>query len=284
MKKLLGALALIIGMVTALPAGAAGGTYPLERAPDRLNDLAALQNGAKLFVNYCLNCHSASSVRYSDLRQIGLTDAQILNNLVFAGNSVHDMMVVAMNPVDAKTWFGTAPPDLSVMARAKSTNAGPSGTDYIYTYLRSFYRDYTKLTGWDNLVFPNVGMPHVMWREQGPRRLTKVEVRPVEGATDGSWERVTTEYDEFGYSTTKVEPTAAPIGHHASVEYKFTPLNPEAAKAFDNQIADLAAFMEWMAEPMKLERQRIGVWVILCLAIFMVIAWRLNAVYWKDVK
>ncbi len=285
MKKLLGVFALMIGTLAAAPAAVAANGVPLERAPDRLNDLAALQNGAKIFVNYCLNCHAASSVRYSDLRQIGLTDAQIQNNLVFAGDSVNDMMTIAMSTNDAKRWFGTAPPDLTLMARAKSSTAG-SGSDYIYTYMRSFYRDNTKITGWDNLVFPNVGMPHVMWREQGPRLLTKVEVRPASGEADsaGTWERITTVFDEFGYQTQQVEPTAAPVGHAPRVEYNFTPLNPEAAKAFDNQIADLTAFMEWMSEPVKLKRQRIGVWVILYLFIFLVIAWRLNAVYWKDVK
>src|SRR5690606_8493025 len=253
MKKLLGVIALVLGMAAAAPvAVAAEGGIPLERAPARLNDLAALQNGAKLFVNYCLNCHSANSVRYSDLRDIGLTDEQIQNNLVFTGETVNDMMRIAMTPDDAKNWFGTAPPDLSLMARAKSVNAGPSGADYIYTYMRSFYRDATKLTGWDNLVFPSVGMPHVMWNVQGPRTLTKVEVHPVvpeEGAEPtGDWERVTTVYDENGFATKTVEPTTAPIGHAASVQYQFEAADPAAARAYDNQIADLTAFMEWMAE------------------------------------
>lgn len=288
MKKLLGALALMMVMVAAPSAHAAEGGAPLEVAPNRINDLASLQNGAKIFVNYCLNCHSANSVRYSDLRNIGLTDAQIQGNLVFAGNSVNDMMRIAMTPADAKRWFGTTPPDLSIMARAKSVNAGPSGADYIYTYMRSFYRDATKLTGWDNVVFPSVAMPHVMWQQQGPRTFTKVVTHEVFDETSGEskgWERVTTVFDEAGYSTSTAEPMQG-AGHstHASTEFRFTAKDPARAQAYDNQIADLTAFMSWMAEPIQSDRKRIGVWVLLYLGLFLVVAWRLNAVYWKDVK
>lgn len=281
MKKLLGAFALMMSVVAAPSVQAAEAGVPLEKAPARINDLAALQNGAKVFVNYCLNCHSANSVRYSDLREIGLTDAQIQSNLVFTGKTVNDMMRIAMTPDDAKKWFGTAPPDLSVMARAKSVNAGPSGADYIYTYMRSFYRDSAKLTGWDNLVFPSVAMPHVMWQEQGPRTLTKSEVRH---AADGSWERVTTQYDEFGNMSVKAEPVANHLGHGGALDIRFEAKDPAKAKAYDQQIADLTAFMSWMAEPVQTKRKQIGLWVLLYLGLFLAIAWRLNAVYWKDVK
>src|SRR5690606_29996972 len=247
MKKLLGALALMMVVMAAPSVHAAEGGAPLDVAPNRSNDLASLQNGAKTFVNHCLNCHSANSVRYSDLRNIGLTDAQIQGNLVFSGTSVNDMMRIAMTPADAKRWFGTTPPDLSVMARAKSINAGPSGVDYIYTYMRSFFRDATKLTGWDNTVFPSVAMPHVMWQQQGPRTLTKVvthEVFDVETGASKGWERATTVFDEFGYSTVTTEPVAGGAAHqHASTEFKFTAKDPARAQAYDNQIADLTAFM-----------------------------------------
>src|SRR5690606_25505813 len=126
-----------------------------------------------------------------------------------------------MTPQDAKRWFGTTPPDLSVMARAKSINAGPSGADYIYTYLRSFYRDASKLTGWDNTVFPSVAMPHVLWQEQGPRTLTRVAVHEAvneEGVSQG-WERVTTVFDEDGFSKTTTEPIAEGVHPHASTEF-----------------------------------------------------------------
>ena len=142
-KKLIGAVAL---MLTCTATFAAGGGFPLDKAPYRVNDMASLQNGAKLFVNYCLNCHSASSMRYNKLKDIGLTDQQIKESLLFTGDKIGDMMHVAMTPKDAKAWFGTTPPDLSVIARAKSVNAGPSGSDYLYTYLRTFYRDTSRAT------------------------------------------------------------------------------------------------------------------------------------------
>lgn len=287
MKKLLGAIALLVGAVVApSTAMAAEAGIPLEKAPKSVTDLAALQNGARLFVNHCLNCHSANSVRYSDLRSIGLTDEQIKNNLVFPGETVNDMMTIAMHPADAARWLGVAPPDLSLMARAKSINAGPSGSDYIYTFLRSYYRDASKLTGWNNLLFPNVGMPHVLWNEQGPRSLTVVEVHEAqnaEGQPSGEWERITTRYDVNGYSTVETEAVARPV-QGAYKTTTFTPVDTRQAAVFDNKVADLTAFMTWMSEPNQAERKRIGVWVLLYLGLFLVIAWRLNAVYWKDVK
>ena len=279
-KKLIGALAL---MMTCTVAGAAGGEFPLDKAPNRINDLASLQNGAKLFVNYCLNCHSASSMRYNKLKDIGLTDQQIKENLLFTGEKVGDLMNGSITAKDGKMWFGAAPPDLSVMARAKSINAGPSGTDYIYTYLRTYYRDTSKATGWDNLAFPSVGMPHVLWDRQGPRELTTTVVHQVEKDGKKSWERVTTVFDPMGYTTSKVEPLANFKGV-ASVDHKFKALDPAKSAAYDNDIADIANFMQWMAEPVQQKRKQIGVWVLLFLGIFFVVAWRLNASFWKHVK
>ena len=152
LKKLIAALALV--PVLAL---ASEGGFPLERAPDRTKDLVSLQNGAKLFVNYCLNCHSASAMRYNRLRDIGLTEDQIKNNLLFTGDKVGDLMKVSLTAKDAKEWFGTTPPDLSVIARAKASEAG-SGADYLYTYMRTFYKDDSRPIGWNNMVFPNVGI------------------------------------------------------------------------------------------------------------------------------
>jgi len=280
-KKLIGAVAMMLACTATY---AAEGGYPLETAPNRLNDVAALQNGAKLFVNYCLNCHSASSMRYNKLQDIGLTDEQIKENLLFTGEKVGDLMHVAMAPQDAKKWFGTTPPDLSVIARAKSVNAGPSGADYIYTYLRTFYRDTARATGWNNLVFPNVGMPHVLWELQGPRELTTVAMHEVE-TKDGarSWERITTSYDAQGFATAKAEPVADFHGH-ASVEAKFKALDPAKTAAYDNDVADLTAFLSWMAEPQQLFRKQLGVWVLLFLGLFLIVAWRLNASYWKHVR
>jgi len=161
MKKLFFAL-----LCLPLLALAAGPSVPLDKAPDRARDNAALQNGAKVFINYCLNCHSASYYRYNRLTDLGLTEQQIKDNLLFTTDKVGELMTIGMRREDAKLWFGAAPPDLTVIARARSSHDG-SGADWLYTYMRGFYRDDTRPTGWNNTVFSNVGMPHVLWELQG---------------------------------------------------------------------------------------------------------------------
>jgi ubiquinol-cytochrome c reductase cytochrome c1 subunit len=161
MKKLFLAL-----LCAPLLAFASGAELHLDKAPDKANDLPALQHGAKLFVNYCLNCHSASYLRYNRLQDIGLTEEQIKGNLLFTAEKTGETMTIAMQRADAKVWFGAAPPDLSVIARARASEFG-SGADWLYTYLRGFYRDDARPTGWNNVVFANVGMPHVLWELQG---------------------------------------------------------------------------------------------------------------------
>jgi ubiquinol-cytochrome c reductase cytochrome c1 subunit len=161
MKKLL--LSLLMLPVLAF---ASGPELHLDKAPDRSGNNAALQNGAKIFVNYCLNCHSASYMRYNRLSDIGLSDDQIRENLLFTADKVGEPMRIAMQRAEAKQWFGAAPPDLTVIARARASEFG-SGSDWLYTYLRSFYRDDKRPTGWNNVVFENVGMPHALWELQG---------------------------------------------------------------------------------------------------------------------
>lgn len=253
--KLLKKLIAVVALVPALALANEGG-FPLDHAPDRTKDLAALQNGAKLFVNYCLNCHSASAMRYNRLRDIGLTEDQIRNNLLFTSDKVGDLMKVAMPAKDAKEWFGAVPPDLSVIARAKASGAG-SGGDWLYTYLRTFYKDDTRPTGWNNLVFPNVGMPHVLWELQG------VHAAKFEEEKDPH-EEGRTIHKFAGFE--QVKP-----GKMSAIEY-------------DNAVADLVAYLEWMGEPAQNTRKRLGVWVLLFLGVFMVLTWRLSASYWKDVK
>jgi len=250
-KKLLATLA----MVPVLALASEGG-FPLDPAPDRGNDLAALQNGARLFVNYCLNCHSASLVRYNRLRDIGLSEDQIRDNLLFTSDKVGDLMKTAMNEKDAKAWFGALPPDLSVIVRAKSSGEG-SGADYVYTYLRTYYKDDSRPTGWNNLVYPNVGMPHVLWQLQGVRKAKFVE-----------------ENDPHEEGKTM---------HRFAGFEQVTP-GKLSQREFDNQIGDLVAFMGWMAEPVKAKRQAIGVWVLLFLALLVLLTWRLNASFWREVK
>ena len=152
---------------------AAGAVLHLDRAPVS-KDPAALQHGAKLFVNYCLNCHSASFMRYNMLQNIGLSEQLIRDNLMFTGERVGDQMKVAMRPADAKVWFGTAVPDLTLIARQRNSEFG-SGADWLYSYLRQFYRDPERPTGWNNVVFENVGMPHVLWELQGDQVATVSE-------------------------------------------------------------------------------------------------------------
>jgi ubiquinol-cytochrome c reductase cytochrome c1 subunit len=165
MKKLLIAL-----LCAPLLAFAAGVELHLDKAPDHSRDLPALQNGAKVFINYCLNCHSASYFRYNRLTDIGLTEVQIKDNLLFASDKVGETMTIAMRRAEAKQWFGAAPPDLTVIARARASEFG-SGADWLYTYLRGFYRDDARPTGWNNTVFANVGMPHVLWELQGQQEM-----------------------------------------------------------------------------------------------------------------
>jgi len=249
-KKLLAVLALLPGFVFANE-----GTVQLDRAPER-SDISSLQNGAKLFVNHCLNCHSASSMRYNRLRDLGLNEDQIKSNLLFSGEKVGDMMTIAMRPGDAKTWFGAVPPDLTVIARAKSSGAG-TGADYLYTYLRTFYKDDTRPTGWNNLVVPNVAMPHVLWQLQGVRTVKMVE-----------------EADPHDKAKT--------VHRFAGFE-QVTP-GTVSQQEFDSQVADLVAYMSWMAEPTRDLRKRLGAIVLIFLSVLAFLAWRLNASYWKDVK
>ncbi|MDP1651144.1 MAG: cytochrome c1 [Rhodocyclaceae bacterium] len=158
---------LLIALLCApLLAFAAGAELRLDKAPDRARDYPALQNGAKVFINYCLNCHSASYMRYNRLQDIGLTEQQIKDNLLFTTDKVGELMTIGMRRAEAKQWFGVPPPDLTVIARARASEFG-SGSDWLYTYLRGFYRDDARPTGWNNTVFSNVGMPHVLWELQG---------------------------------------------------------------------------------------------------------------------
>ena len=254
MKKfILSVILALTSALTAMPALAAGGGIPLDKAPNRLNDLGALQNGAKLFVNYCLNCHAASYMRFNRLTDIGLTEQQIKDNLLFTTDKVGETMKVAMDPKQAKDWFGGNPPDLTVIARSRSGSAG-SGADYLYTYLRTYYRDDTKATGWNNLAFPNVGMPHVLWELQGERQ--------------------------------PVFETASSHGHEVQVFKGWQQVKPGAMdqRTYDSSIADLVGYLSWMAEPAQNTRIRIGVWVLLFLGLFILVAWRMNAAYWKDIK
>jgi ubiquinol-cytochrome c reductase cytochrome c1 subunit len=246
-------LGLLLACGFTLGAQANVGAAAWDKAPAKTSDMAALQNGAKLFVNYCLNCHSAAFMRYNRLGDIGLTAEQIRSNLLVTNSKIGDTMKAAIDPQQAKAWFGVNPPDLTVIARSRA-GAGGTGADYLYTYMRSFYKDDTKPTGWNNLLFPNVAMPHVLWELQGERRAVFEEVK-VHGAATSVFK---------GWEQVKPGTMTAP--------------------QYDQAVGDLVAYLQWMGEPVQNTRVRVGVWVLLFLAVFTFCAWRLNAVYWKEVK
>jgi ubiquinol-cytochrome c reductase cytochrome c1 subunit len=251
MKKLLFTLIAALGIVMgAQAAGGEGVTW--DKAPKVTNDLPALQHGAKLFVNYCLNCHSAAFMRYNRLAEIGLSEQQIKDNLLFTTEKVGETMRATIDPNQAKEWFGANPPDLTLIARSRSGHGG-TGADYLYTFLRTFYRDPTKATGWNNLAFPNVGMPHALWELQGVREpvFEKQNSHGQEVQVFRGWKQVS-------------PGTMTPI-------------------QYDQAIANLVGYLTWMAEPAQNTRVRVGVWVLIFLAIFTFIAWRLNAAFWKNV-
>ncbi len=255
MKKILFTLMMFMALSSGVQAS--GSSYPLDKFPkERLSDLASLQNGAKLFVNYCMGCHEAAFLRYNRMQNIGLSEAQIKQNLMFGTEKVGDTMKSAISARSAKEWFGATPPDLTLVARSRASGAG-SGPDYLYTYLRTFYRDETRPTGWNNRLFPNVGMPHALWELQGIRSAHFVE---------------------------KADPHDASKKVHAFAGYESISMGTLTPQAYDSQVADLVAFMTWMAEPQAQSRVRIGVGVLIFLFGFFFIAWRLNAAFWKDVK
>ena len=254
MKKLLLSFFVALGLVSvSVTVNASSGDFHWDKATDKTNDMVALQNGAKIFVNYCLNCHSAAYMRYNRLKDIGLTDIQIKDNLLFATDKVGETMKSSIDPKQAKDWFGGNPPDLTVIARSRAGHGG-SGPDYLYTLLRSYYRDETKPTGWNNLAFPSIGMPNPLWELQGERK-------PLFDARK-----------EHGHDVQVF------TGWEQTKPGTLTPLQ------YDQSVGDLVSYLQWMGEPSQNQRVRVGVWVLLFLCAFTLIAWRLNASFWKDIK
>jgi ubiquinol-cytochrome c reductase cytochrome c1 subunit len=283
MKKLL-ALVLLVAAPAAFAAG--GGGAPLDHWDrNKSRDLAALQNGAKLFANYCIGCHAAGSMRWNRLRDLGLDEKQIKDFLVPPGGRVGDLMTIAMKPADAKVWFGKQPPDLSVVERAR-TSFDYTGVDYLYTLLRGYYRDAASPTGWNNIVYPSIAMPHILWERQGARDVTidKVAEETIKVGDEDTkvMVRTVSVFDANGYSTV----TREQLKGHPAAKTDFTakPADAVRARQFDSDVGDLVAYLHYMTEPVRDDRVRIGVWVLLAIGVFTVLAWRLNAVYWKDVR
>jgi ubiquinol-cytochrome c reductase cytochrome c1 subunit len=224
----------------AAPVFAAGGGA-LMHADVNVRDIAAIQRGARLFVNYCLSCHSASYMRYNRLAEdLGLDEDVVMDNLVFADVKIGETMDIAMQPEDAEAWLGKVPPDLSLHSRSR-------GADWLYTYLMTFYQD--ESGSWNNRVLPNASMPHVFWQLQGIQK-------PVYTSQDGQ---------DVVDHLVLAEP-----GLQTPEEYERT-------------VRDLVTFMEYLGEPAKLVRKDVGIWVLLFLAAFALLAYALKAEYWRDV-
>ena len=243
MKKLF----LVLGLLLPVLAAANEGVH-LDHAPIDPTNQASLQRGAKLFVNYCLSCHSAAYMRYNRLRDIGLTEAEIKQNLMFAGEKVGEQMKVAMPKSSAKAWLGAAPPDLSVQARAYA-----NGADWLYSYLRGFYRDDSRPTGWNNTVYDKVAMPHVLWELQGEQVL-----------------KVQEQVDAHGEKSELHTLVLQKPGKLSPVEY-------------DAAVADLVNYLVFMSEPAKNFRLRLGLAVLAFLGLFFIVAFYLKKEFWKDI-
>lgn len=236
-------LAFLFAVLIAGPALASGSSYPLDKAPVDLGNTVSLQRGAAAFQSYCSGCHSLAYMRYSRLTDIGLTEDQIKKTLLPANAKLGDTMSIPMRPEDAKSWFGVRPPDLSVEARSR-------GADWIYTYLRTFYRDESRPTGWNNLVYERSAMPHVLFQLQG----------------------------EFA-----LEPAAANGEHHASPKLARLSDGRLSAAEYDSITGDITNFLAWVSEPAQDTRVRMGFFVIGFLLVLLVLVYNLKKEYWKDV-
>jgi ubiquinol-cytochrome c reductase cytochrome c1 subunit len=253
------AMMLAWALLAAPLAAVAAEGAKLDRLPADVNpnDPVSLQRGAQVYVNYCMGCHSAGYMRYNRLQDLGLSEQQIRDNLIFTGAKVGELMKTAMDPRDSKEWFGAPPPDLSVIARSRSSHAG-SGADWLYSYLRGFYRDPSRPTGWNNTVYPNVGMPHVLWQLQGEQAL-ETQVRSI------------------------------PIGNKGEVrkyeEQKLVLVKPGAMRpaVYDRMVADLVNFLVYVGEPARQLRVDLGIWVLMVLAAFTFLSYLIKKEYWKDV-
>lgn len=242
----------LLACASAAWAAADSECYPLQQANTDVGSLSSLQRGARNFVNYCLGCHSAQFMRYSQVAEdLALTEDELQANLMFTGERIYDAMESAMPAEKARQWFGNAPPDLSLITRSR-------GVDYVYTFLKSFYADPSRPTGADNAVLPGTAMPNVLADLQGPQ-TPRYETRV---ADDGAETQCLVALDPGG---------AGPPGEMP-------------AAAFDSFVRDTVTFLEYVAEPHKAERISLGVWVILFLLMFAVFAWFLYKEYWKDVK
>lgn len=247
MKKFLSGLLLLFFVPG--PVWAAGGAQFLFKTPNiDETDLVSIQRGARVFVNYCLTCHSAEYMRYKRVADdLGIREDIMKKNLMFASDKIYEGMTVAIEPDDARTWFGVPPPDLSVIARAR-------GKEWLYNYFMSFYRDDSKAVGVNNVTFPDVAMPHVLWELQGWQE----PVYETRQNADGKEEK-----DIVGLSLVE-------SGKLSEKEYA-------------QVVRDLVTFMVYMGEPAELKRHEYGFWVLAFLFVLLMLSYALKREYWRDV-
>ena len=232
-------------LMSASALAATGGA--VQQSGTDLSDRGSLQRGAKAYMNYCAGCHSLKYLRYSRIASdLGLTEEQVQQNLNFTGVNVGEQVHVAMPTAEAAEWFGQAPPDLSVISRVR-------GSDWIYTYLKSFYLDESRPLGWNNQLFPNASMPNPLWQLQGLQHAEYGELDPA-------------------------------LGERPVTALTITRPGEQDGEAFNQTVRDITAFLEYAGEPAALKRQSMGVWVILFLVMFTFLAWLLKKEYWRDVK
>ncbi|MBV7434759.1 cytochrome c1 [Cardiobacteriaceae bacterium TAE3-ERU3] len=233
-----------------------GATFPNESYSADVSNQESLQRGAKYFMNYCSGCHSVEYQRYNrTFRDLGIPEDLGEANLIFTGARVVDQMHNAMDAEDAQQWFGKAPPDLSLTARAK-------GSQFIYNYLNAFYVDDSRPLGFNNSVFPGASMPNPLWQLQGLRK-------PV---------FETTEHCETVDGEKHCEEKSVLSGFESITEGE---LNDKAYKAVT---ADLTNFLTYVSDPSALDRMRIGPWVLTFLFILTIIFYLLKKEYWRDIK
>jgi ubiquinol-cytochrome c reductase cytochrome c1 subunit len=264
MKRLANLVVLALCAAASFSVFAAESDLRLLPAPVNRLDVESLQRGARNFVNYCLTCHSAKYMRYNRLSDLGLSEAQITGNLMFATDKIGQTMTVAITPANGKAWFGNAPPDLTVEARIR-------GRDWLYSYLMGFYRDEKSATGWNNLVFPNVGMPNVLWELSGTNKLVTTDFEDHEKATAAA-------IAVKGLST--LEPL--PKQHYAVLQVAPGEPGTMTRSEYETFVADLVNYMDYMAEPVRNTRIHLGIVVLLFLGVLFVFAYALKRDYWKD--
>jgi ubiquinol-cytochrome c reductase cytochrome c1 subunit len=254
-----------IALVATLSVSAEESGLRLEPAPAHRLDMESLQRGARNYASYCGTCHGAQYMRYNRLMDLGISEDEIRANLMYSTDKAGSTMTAAMSKADAAAWFGTAPPDLSVESRVR-------GKDWLYSYLLGFYRDEKTATGWNNLVFNNVSMPHVLWERSGVQRLVETEYEDEEKA-------------QAAVIAAKGLALAERVNDHKYIVKTLAQdqpgtMQPVEYKAF---VADLVNYLDYMGEPVRNKRINIGIGVLIYLGILLIFAYALKQAYWKDV-